>query len=72
MYVRSRIIVQNKTKQAQLFLLVGFNFYGHKEWSKKKIINKLWEFIHNRVTSNTMNRFKQLCEYKYGKFIEEV
>ncbi len=45
--------------------MVGFNFYGRKDWTKKNLINWTWEFIHNRVTANTVNRFKQLCEWKF-------
>ncbi len=67
MYVRSPISEQHEKEQTQLFFLVGFNFYGHKNWSKGNIINKIWELIHDRVTSNTMNRFKQLCEWKFEK-----
>lgn len=72
MYVRSPISDQQETEQTQLFLVVGFNFYGHKNWSKINIINKTWEWIHNRVTANTMNRFKQLCEWKFEKIREEL
>jgi len=71
MYVRSPISEQQETEQTQLFLLVGFNFYGYKDWSKGNIINKIWEWIHDRVTANIMNRFKQLCEWKFEKIKEE-
>jgi hypothetical protein len=69
-YIRSSIAARKEEEQTQLFLLVGFNFYGKEEWSKKKIINKLWESIHDRVTSNVLNRFKQLCEWRFEKIQE--
>jgi hypothetical protein len=28
-------------------------------------VNKIWEGIHNRVTSNVANRFKKLIEWKF-------
>lgn len=69
-YIRSSIAERKEKEQTQLFLLVGFNFYGKEDRSKKKIINKLWESIHDRVTSNVLNRFKQLCEWRFEKIQE--
>lgn len=66
-YVRSSIQGQKEPEQAQLFLMVGFNFYGKEKWSNLKLINKAWELIHNRVTSNVLNRIKQLSEWRFGK-----
>lgn len=68
MYVRSSISNRPEEKeQSQLFLMVGFNFYGHAEWSKRNIINRMWEAIHDRVTSNVLSRFKQFCEWRFEK-----
>lgn len=67
MYVRSSIKDQNEKEQSQLFLMVGFNFYGKEGWSDKKIINRTWELIHNRVNSNVLNRIKQLSEWRFDK-----
>lgn len=67
MYVRSSIPEQNETSQSQLFFGVGFDFYGKKKHSKLNIKNFLWEKIHNRVTANTLNRMKQLCEWRFEK-----
>jgi len=67
MYVRSSIEEQHEQDQSQLFMVVGFNFYGHEEWSNRKLINKLWESIHDRVTSNVLYRFKQFCEWHFEK-----
>jgi hypothetical protein len=67
MYVRSSIPEEGEKGQCQLFSGVGFDFYGKKNNSMFKPINKLWEAIHNRVTANTLNRFKQLCEWRFEK-----
>lgn len=67
-YVRSPISDQHEVEQAQLFFVVGFNFYGKRDWPKNHhIFNKSWEKIHNRVTANILNRFKQLCEWRFQK-----
>ena len=68
MYVRSSIADQQEMEQSQLFLMVGFNFYGKEKWSNRNIVNRMWEAIHDRVTSNVMHRFKQLCEWRFEKF----
>ena len=67
MYVRSPIAERGEVEPAQLFLAVGFNFYGKENRSKINIINKIWEQIHNRVTTNVLNRFKQLCEWRFQR-----
>jgi hypothetical protein len=67
LYVRSSIADQQELKQTQLFLTVGFNFYGREKWSKWNLLNNVWETIHNRVTSNVLNRIKQLCEWRFEK-----
>ncbi len=67
MYVRSSIEEQNEKEQAQLFLMVGFNFYGKENLSKIKLVNRMWELIHDRVTSNVLNRIKQLSEWRFEK-----
>jgi len=63
-YVRSAIAGLGETEQTQFFMVVGFDFYG-KERSGRK--GGVWEAIHNRVTSNVMNRFKALCEWRFEK-----
>ncbi|WP_372639678.1 hypothetical protein [Ancylomarina sp.] len=67
MYLRSSIPDLEETEQSQLFLMVGFNFYGKEKWSNRNLINRMWEAIHDRVTLNVMNRFKQLCEWRFEK-----
>jgi len=64
-YVRSSIDEMGETEQSQVFMAVGFNFYGNKSWPDKHIVNTAWERIHNRVTANILNRFKRLCECKF-------
>ena len=39
MYVRSSIPEQDETSQSQLFLGVGFDFYGKKKTSKFNLVN---------------------------------
>ena len=67
MYIRSSIEQQNEKEQCQLFYGVGFDFFGRKNWTNKHIIVRIWSIIHNRVTRNIMNRFKQLCEWRFEK-----
>lgn len=65
MYVRSSIAEMGESNTSQLIVGVSFNFYGRKNWHKnRKLINKLWEWVHNRVTSNVLYRLKQLSEYR--------
>ena len=59
-----------KTK-SQLIFGVGFNFYRNKKWQeKRKLVNILWELLHNRVTSNVLNRIKQLAEWRNANIKE--
>lgn len=67
MYVRSPIAERGEAEPSQLFLAVGFNFYGKDTLSKTGIVNRTWEHIHNRVTANVLNRFKQLCEWRFQR-----
>ena len=67
LYVRSSIAGRDETAQTQLFFMVGFNFYGNRNWSKPGIVSRTWEAIHNRVTANVLNRCKQLCEWHFGE-----
>jgi len=65
MYVRSPIADLEEDEQAQLFFAVGFNFYGKHSDPNLNIFNKIWEKVHNRVTANILNRFKQFCEWRF-------
>ena len=70
MYVRSSIPEMNEKEMSQLFIAVGFNFYGMESVSSKSLFYRLWKPVHNRVTSNVANRFKQLCEWRFNNFQE--
>lgn len=65
MYVRSSIPEMGELAQCQLISAVGFNFYGKEDWQKRrKLMNRIWVYVHNRVTANVLSRFKQLSEWK--------
>ena len=65
MYVRSSIAEMGEVAKSQLIFAVGFNFYGKNDWQKRrKLVNNIWEAIHNRVTANVLNRIKQLAEWR--------
>lgn len=68
LYVRSSIPERGEQEMSQLFFLVSFNFYGKQFWSRAEPLNKIWEFVHNRVTSHVACRFKQLVEWKFENF----
>jgi hypothetical protein len=71
MYVRTPIADREEEKEmSQLFMMVSFDFYG-KQRMRLKLLNRLWEKIHNRVTSNMVYRFKELCEWKFESFQNE-
>jgi len=72
MYVRSSIASENESGQSQLLMGVGFDFYGRKNKFKYNPVNMVWELIHNRVTANTLNRLKQLCEWRFEKIQESI
>lgn len=67
LYVRSPIAEQGESEAAQVFLAVGFNFYGKEAWPLFHPINRIWEGVHNRVTANVLNRLKQLCEWRFER-----
>ena len=53
MYTRSSIRSMGEKTNSQLIFGVGFNFYGNENWQdKRKLVNKIWELVHNRVTAN--------------------
>lgn len=72
MYVRSSIPEMGEKEPSQLFIMVGFNFYGRREWAKKKLLNWIWEAVHNRVTRNVLHRFKLLCEWRLATIYQEA
>lgn len=71
MYVRSSISSMGEITTSQLIVGVGFNFYGNDKWHEnRKLINILWEKLHNRVTANVLLRLKQLCEWNLSQVQE--
>ena len=70
-YVRSSIPELGEEGMSQLFFVVAFNFYGSRSISSIKFIRKIWEGLHNRVTANIANRFKQLCEYRFESLVND-
>ena len=67
MYVRSSIAEMGEKETSQLFFMVSFNFYGKEYNGKIKLINRIWEGVHDRVTANVLKRIKQLCEWRIYK-----
>jgi hypothetical protein len=67
MYGRSSIAERHEIEPTQVFLAVGFNFYGIESLSKTKLVNRTWERVLDRVTAKVMNRFKQLCEWRFSQ-----
>ena len=65
LYVRSSIHAQNEKEITQLFFITAFDFFGLKKNLGTELIKKIWEKIHNRVTSNVLNRIKLICETKF-------
>ncbi len=66
-YLRSSIASQGESERCQVFLCVGFNFYGRKTSARLGPLAAVWESVHNRVTANVLNRFKQLCEWRFAR-----
>ena len=65
MYVRSSIPELGEVTKSQLIFGVSFNFYGDEKWQeRRKLVNSIWELLHNRVTANVLNRIKQLGEWR--------
>jgi hypothetical protein len=66
-YARSSLAEQGEREMTQVFLGVGFDFYGKEHLSRFRPISRIWEAVHNRVTANVLNRFKQLCEWRFER-----
>ncbi len=71
-FVRSSIAAQGETEMTQIFLGVSFDFYGKKRWPLFRLVHRIWEPIHNRVTANVLQRFKQLCEWRFERTSEDL
>jgi hypothetical protein len=71
MYVRTSLPERGEKEMSQLFMMVGFNFWGNKTLTRFHFITKTWEAVHNRATSHILNRLKQLSEWRFEKFINQ-
>lgn len=69
-FARSPIAERGEVEATQLFFAVGFNPYGRRILSSIRPVRRTWEAIHNRVTSNVLNRFKRLCEAGFATTLE--
>ena len=67
MYVRSSIPELGETSTSQLVFAVSFNFYGKEKMRGSKLAHRIWKTLHNRVTSNVLNKMKQLSEWRIEK-----
>ena len=72
MYVRSPIPELGEAEPSQLFLVVGFNFYGRRELAWAGPVHRPWEWVHNRVTANVMNRFKAYAEWRFRRIRDGI
>jgi hypothetical protein len=73
MYARSSIQSQQEQEPTQLFMVVSFDFFGRNRWPALLLpVRLLWTAIHDRVTANVLNRFKQLCEWRFSKLQAEL
>ena len=73
MYTRSSIRSMGEKTNSQLIFGVGFNFYGNENWQdKRKLVNKIWELVHNRVTANVLNRIKLLSEWRVANVQKNI
>lgn len=71
MFVRSPVAGLDETEQAQLFFAVSFDFYGKKHLPLFHPINSVWEAVHNRATSNILNRIKRLQESRFADGVRQ-
>lgn len=62
MFVRSPLAEFGESERSQLLFCVSFNFYGRQGRPLHGVVERLWEAIHNRATSNILCRFKRRCE----------
>jgi hypothetical protein len=69
-YARSPVTELHEVESTQLFFAVGFNPHGRKFLAGIHPVRRMWETVHNRVTSNVLNRFKQLCEEEFSGELE--
>jgi hypothetical protein len=61
-FVRSAIPERGETEPTQVFFAVGFNPFGLAFLGRIGPVRTVWQSVHDSVTSNVLNRFKQQCE----------
>ena len=71
-FVRSSIAARGETAMTQVFLGVSFDFWGKKRLTLFRLVHRIWEIIHNRVTANVLHRFKQLCEWRFERTSQDL
>jgi len=64
MFVRPTIPELNEERASQFFFVVSFNFYGRPHRFGARVVQRVWEAIHNRAAAHILNRFRQHCEYE--------
>jgi len=69
-YVRSPVAERGEVERTQVFFGVGFDFYGKESLSRARPLTGTWERVHNRVAANILNRFKQVCEWRFERIQE--
>jgi uncharacterized protein YbjT (DUF2867 family) len=69
-YVRSSLPERGETGRTQLFVGVGFDFYGRERWPLFHPVNRVWEAVHDRVMRNQLARFAALCEWRFQRLQE--
>ncbi len=72
MFARSSIDSLAEQEMTQLFMMVGFDFYGKRPGWGAGLVSPVWEAVHNRVTANIMNRFKQYCEWQFHRVADGI
>ncbi len=64
-FVRSAIPERGEAERTQMFFAVGFNPYGRPLLGRIGPVRKAWQYVHDSVTSNVLNRFKRQCENSF-------
>ncbi len=66
-YVRSSVPERGERGRTQLFVGVGFDFYGRERWPLFHPVNRIWELVHDRAMRNQLHRFAALCEWRFAR-----
>ncbi len=66
--VRSPLPSLGERERSQVFFVVSFDFWGKKR--RWRLVRPLWEWIHNRVTANVLDRFRAICLARFQELTE--